>query len=73
MLSAGFSEAVVYGGGSMDEYDNLQEWREANYTGGGNKAKKRIVYGGTEMANAIEFKDEQSLGRKYQVNFRFGS
>ncbi|KAI8669500.1 hypothetical protein NCS57_00765300 [Fusarium keratoplasticum] len=50
----GFSEAVVFtvGGGSMDEYGNLQEWVGR---AGGDKAKKRVVYGSTEMVNAAEF------------------
>ncbi|KAI8672875.1 hypothetical protein LRP88_02602 [Fusarium phalaenopsidis] len=50
----GFSEAVVFtvGGGSMDEYGNLQEWVSR---AGGDKAKKRVVYGSTEMVNAAEF------------------
>lgn len=54
----GFSEAVVFtvGGGSMDEYGNLQEW--VNRTGG-DRAKKRVVYGSTEMVNAAEFISEE--------------
>lgn len=61
----GFSEAVVFtvGGGSMDEYGNLQEW--VNRTGG-DRAKKRVVYGSTEMVNAVEFiSDElERLGKE---------
>lgn len=57
----GFSEAVVFtvGGGSMDEYGNLQEW--ATRTGAGGSAaekgvgKRRVVYGSTELVNAEEF------------------
>lgn len=66
----GFSEAVVFtvGGGSMDEYGNLQEW--AKRTGAGGSAaekgagKRRVVYGSTELINAEEFlKSElQTLG-----------
>lgn len=50
----GFTEAVVFtvGGGSMDEYGNLQEWVSRT---GGDRAKKRVVYGSTEMVNAAEF------------------
>lgn len=50
----GFSEAVVFtvGGGSMDEYGNLQEWVART---GGDRGKKRIVYGSTELINAGDF------------------
>ncbi|CEI67285.1 Protein sly1 [Fusarium venenatum] len=62
----GFTEAVVFtvGGGSMDEYGNLQEW--VSRGGGGDRAKKRVVYGSTEMINAAEFiKDELiTLGKE---------
>ena len=59
---AGFSEAIVFtvGGGSMDEYSNLQDW--AKRTGGGGAAggavgapRRRIIYGSTELVNAEEF------------------
>ena len=54
----GYSEAIVFtvGGGSMDEYGNLQEW--AQRTGAGAEkgaAKRRVVYGSTELVNAEEF------------------
>lgn len=57
----GFSDAVVFtvGGGSMDEYGNLQEW--AKRTGAGGSAaekgagKRRVVYGSTELINAEDF------------------
>lgn len=54
----GFSEAVVFtvGGGSMDEYGNLQEWVSRT---GGDRVKKRVVYGSTEMVNAQEFISEE--------------
>ncbi|KAJ6437167.1 golgi transport protein Sly1 [Purpureocillium lavendulum] len=54
----GFSEAVVFtvGGGSMDEYGNLQEW--VNRTGG-DRGRKRVVYGSTELVNAGEFIKEE--------------
>ncbi|KAM3502857.1 hypothetical protein MY11210_008932 [Beauveria gryllotalpidicola] len=54
----GFSEAVVFtvGGGSMEEYGNLQEWVTR---AGGEKTKKRVVYGSTELVNAREFISEE--------------
>ena len=58
----GFSEAIVFtvGGGSMDEYGNLQDW--AKRTGGQGAAsatgRKRIVYGSTELVNAEDFVGE---------------
>ncbi|KAH7255425.1 Sec1-like protein [Fusarium redolens] len=61
----GFSEAVVFtvGGGSMDEYGNLQEWVSR---AGGDRVKKRVVYGSTEMVNAAEFIKEEldTLGKE---------
>lgn len=61
----GFSEAVVFtvGGGSMDEYGNLQEWVERT---GGDRAKRRVVYGSTEMLNAEEFikQELERLGKE---------
>ena len=54
----GFTEAVVFtvGGGSMEEYGNLQEWvgRTA-----GERARRRVVYGSTELLNAQEFIKEE--------------
>jgi len=54
----GFSEAIVFlvGGGSVDEYGNLQEWVART---GGDRSKKRVVYGSTEMLNAKEFIKEE--------------
>ena len=54
----GFSEAVVFtvGGGSMEEYGNLQDWVART---GGEKARKRVVYGSTEIINAGEFINEE--------------
>lgn len=51
----GFSEALVFmvGGGSMDEYGNLQEW--ANRTSGTDRAKRKVVYGASELVNAGQF------------------
>ncbi|KAI1499896.1 sec1 protein [Biscogniauxia marginata] len=61
----GYTDAVVFtvGGGSMDEYGNLQEWVQR--TGEG-RAKKRVVYGSTELLNAREFIKEEleRLGRE---------
>jgi sec1 family domain-containing protein 1 len=54
----GFSEAIVFtvGGGSLEEYGNLQEWiaRTAG-PNAGDRGRKRVVYGSTEMLNAEEF------------------
>lgn len=67
----GFSEAIVFtvGGGSMDEYGNLQDW--ANRTSGsgagaaGAIGRKRIVYGSTELVNADSFLAELAkLGKE---------
>ena len=62
----GFSEAIVFsvGGGSMDEYGNLQEWAKRTSAGTGAAsavAKKRVIYGSTELVNAESFLQE--LGR----------
>ena len=50
------------GGGSMDEYGNLQEWAKrtsAGGSGGGGGAaagtRRRVVYGSTELVNAEDF------------------
>ncbi|KAF1813746.1 snare docking complex subunit [Eremomyces bilateralis CBS 781.70] len=57
----GFAEAIVFtvGGGSMDEYGNLQEWATRTGAGGGPATatgpKKRVVYGSTELLNAQDF------------------
>lgn len=54
----GFSEAVVFtvGGGSMEEYGNLHEWVGRT---SGDRARKRVVYGSTEMINAGQFIEEE--------------
>ena len=61
----GFTEAVVFtvGGGSMEEYGNLQEWVSRT---GKDRGRKRVVYGSTELVNAGEFiKDElERLGKE---------
>lgn len=66
----GFSEAIVFtvGGGSMDEYGNLQDWAKrtadgrsggAGGVGGGAGAggvpRRRVIYGSTDLVNAEEF------------------
>ena len=54
----GFSEAIVFtvGGGSMDEYGNLQDWAKRTSTKEGQGSiKRRIVYGSTEIVNAEDF------------------
>jgi hypothetical protein len=56
-----FSEAIVFtvGGGSMDEYGNLQEWAKRTGAGGSGAQtgalRRRVVYGSTELTNAEEF------------------
>lgn len=56
----GFSDAIVFvvGGGSIDEFGNLQEW-VGRTGGGGDRAKRRVVYGATELLNAEEFCREE--------------
>jgi sec1 family domain-containing protein 1 len=69
----GFSEAIVFtvGGGSMDEYGNLQEWvKRTGGLGGGGQAgpgsgatssgtrNRRVVYGSTELVNASDILEE---------------
>ncbi|KAI4257820.1 MAG: hypothetical protein L6R42_005431 [Xanthoria sp. 1 TBL-2021] len=56
----GFSEAIVFtvGGGSMDEYGNLQDWAKRTSAASGTTAgapKRRVVYGSTEIVNAEDF------------------
>ncbi|KAI9672929.1 MAG: Vesicle trafficking between the ER and Golgi [Trizodia sp. TS-e1964] len=57
----GFAEAVVFtvGGGSIDEYGNLQEWAKRTSAAAGGSAaagpRKRVVYGSTEIVNARDF------------------
>ena len=54
----GFSEAVVFtvGGGSMDEYGNLQEWaKRTSAAQGQGSIRRRVVYGSTEIVNAEDF------------------
>jgi hypothetical protein len=54
----GYSEAIVFtvGGGSMDEYGNLQEWAQRTGAGAEKSAgRRRVVYGSTELINAEEF------------------
>lgn len=62
----GFSEAIVFtvGGGSMDEYGNLQDWAKRTSAGAGAAgavSRKRVIYGSTELVNAETFLQE--LGR----------
>ena len=54
----GFSEAIVFtvGGGSMDEYGNLQDWtKRTNTAQGAGGPRRRIVYGSTDIINAEDF------------------
>ena len=68
----GFSEAIVFtvGGGSMDEYGNLQEWAKRSSQGGsggaaGQVGRKKVVYGSTELVSAGSFLEEMGrLGRE---------
>lgn len=70
-----FNEAIVFtvGGGSMDEYGNLQDWvrrtdGQPGDSAGGRPAgsgagnKRRVIYGSTDLMNANEFLTE-SLGK----------
>ncbi|KAJ5884823.1 hypothetical protein N7495_009333 [Penicillium taxi] len=73
-----FNEAIVFtvGGGSMDEYGNLQDW--VNRTSGqpgadgsqsANRSpglRRRVVYGSTDLMNASEFLSDSlnPLGRE---------
>ncbi|KXT03055.1 hypothetical protein AC578_690 [Pseudocercospora eumusae] len=63
----GFSEAIVFtvGGGSMDEYGNLQDWAKRSTGTSGAVSRKRVVYGSDELVNATIFLDELSkLGKE---------
>lgn len=72
----GYTEAIVFtvGGGSMDEYGNLQEWVKRTTgqgpggSGGGvgNAPKtRRVLYGSTELVNGEDFLQELvTLGRE---------
>ncbi|KAF2435793.1 Sec1-like protein [Tothia fuscella] len=56
---AGFTEAIVFtvGGGSIDEYGNLQEWAARTSGAGvpGAGPLRKIVYGSTEIVSAEDF------------------
>lgn len=58
----GFSEAIVFtvGGGSIDEYGNLQEWATRTSGAGvpGAGPLRRIVYGSSEILSADDFLGE---------------
>jgi len=65
----GFNEAIVFtvGGGSMDEYGNLQDWAKRHNSGNNPSAvRKKIVYGSTEIMNSEDFvtKELARLGRE---------
>lgn len=66
-----FNEAIVFtvGGGSMDEYGNLQDWvhRASGQPGTDNAGarqgtgvgnKRRVIYGSTDLMNAHDFLTE---------------
>lgn len=71
----GYTEAIVFtvGGGSMDEYGNLQEWVKrttgqgpggAGGVGSSAPRSRRVVYGSTELVNGEDFLQELvRLGR----------
>jgi hypothetical protein len=72
-----FNEAIVFtvGGGSMDEYGNLQDWvhRTSGQAGGDGATsanrttgRRRVVYGSTDLMNATEFLTDSlaPLGRE---------
>ncbi|KAL6238288.1 hypothetical protein BDW75DRAFT_201905 [Aspergillus navahoensis] len=77
-----FNEAIVFtvGGGSMDEYGNLQDWvqrtsgQQGHEVGSNGHAgheplagpRRRVVYGSTDLMNANEFLTESlaKLGRE---------
>lgn len=74
-----FNEAIVFtvGGGSMDEYGNLQDWvkRTSGQAGADGHAsanrapagaRRRVVYGSTDLMNASEFLSDSlaPLGRE---------
>jgi sec1 family domain-containing protein 1 len=55
------------GGGSLEEYGNLQEWiARTSGPGAGDRGRKRVVYGSTEMLNAGEFikRELERLGQE---------
>ncbi|KAL2425317.1 Protein sly1 [Exophiala dermatitidis] len=63
----GYTEAIVFtvGGGSMDEYGNLQEWvKRTSGQGAGSGGvgaaprSRRVVYGSTELVNGEDFLHE---------------
>lgn len=66
----GFSEAIVFtvGGGSMDEYGNLQEWAKRTSGGAGAAGavgRKRVIYGSSALVNAESFlKELGKLGKE---------
>lgn len=61
----GYSEAIVFtvGGGSMDEYGNLQDWvkrtsGQGGSGGAGSVKARRVIYGSTELVNGEDFLGE---------------
>jgi len=68
----GFSESIVFvvGGGSLEEYNNLQSFASRTSAGAGAQAaaapRRRVVYGSTEILNAQSFVEEElaKLGRE---------
>lgn len=65
----GYSEAIVFvvGGGSLEEYNNLQTFASRTTAGAGPQAaQRRIVYGSTDILNAQNFVEDELavLGRE---------
>jgi hypothetical protein len=62
-----FSEAIVFsvGGGSYDEYGNLQEWVKRSNAAAAGAGTKRVVYGSDELVDAVHFIGElEKLGKE---------
>ncbi|KAI9891513.1 MAG: Vesicle trafficking between the ER and Golgi [Vezdaea aestivalis] len=58
MRRQGFTEAIVFtvGAGSIQEYDNLQEWaKRVGQASGQGGIKRRVIYGSTEIVDAEDF------------------
>lgn len=55
----GFNDSIVFmiGGGNYIEYQNLQDYAKTRST----IAKKRIVYGCTELVNASQFLEQVKI------------
>ncbi|KAJ9659392.1 Vesicle trafficking between the ER and Golgi [Neophaeococcomyces mojaviensis] len=61
----GYTEAIVFtvGGGSMDEYGNLQDWvkrtsSQGTGSGAGSTRARRVIYGSTDLVSGEDFLGE---------------